>query len=193
MNALPTFEHADADFVTERLAVGGGLADDPDRARRQIDELVDRGITHIADLRQEWSDAELVADHAPQIGYLHHPVEDMGQTILGEYFQTLTDWADAALADPRAKLLVHCHAGVNRGPSGAFAVLLAQGWEVAAALDAIRAARPIAWIDYADDAVEWHLAGAAPAVRAAAHDAVTEWRWHNQLPFNQVIRQTRPD
>ncbi|MBK8448320.1 MAG: dual specificity protein phosphatase family protein [Micropruina sp.] len=193
MNALPTFEHVDADFVTERLAVGGGLADDPRRARRQIDELVARGITHIADLRYEWSDAELVAQYAPQISYLHHPVEDMGQTIPGEYFQTLIDWTEAALAHPRTKLLVHCHAGVNRGPSGAFAVLLAQGWEVAPALDAIRAVRPIAWIDYADDAVEWHLSAADPADRAAAHDAVTQWRWRNQLPFNEVIRQTRPD
>lgn len=154
---------------------------------------MDRGITHIADLRQEWSDAELVADHAPQIGYLHHPVEDAGQRIRGEYFQELTDWAHAALADPRAKLLVHCHAGVNRGPSGAFAVLLAQRWDVGPALDAIRVARPIAWIDYADDAIEWHFAAAEPGDRTAAHDAVTEWRWRNQLPFNQVIRQTRSD
>lgn len=193
MSGLPRFELADADFVTERLAVGGGLADDPGRAGRQIAELVAQGITHIADLRQEWTDAELVAEHAPQIEYLYHPVEDLGQTIPADYFQTLADWADATLADPRARLLVHCHAGVNRGPSGAFTVLLAQGWDVRDALDAIRTARPIAWIDYADDVVEWHLAIADEADRTAAHDAVTEWRWRNHLAFNTAIRRTRPD
>ena len=31
------------------------------------------------------------------------------------------------------------------------------------------------------------------AARTAAHEIVTEWRWHNHLPFNQAIRQTRPD
>ena len=193
MSALPSFTHADADFITDRLAVGGGLAYQDRQANRQIAELVSLGITHIADLRLEWSDADRVARHAPAIQYLHHPVEDAGQVISGDYFQTLADWAAAALSDPRSKVLVHCHAGVNRGPSGAFAVLLAQGWQVGPALDAIRGARPIAWIDYADDAVEWYLANADPDVRAAAHDAVTDWRWRNHLAFNQVIRQTRPE
>lgn len=193
MTDLPTFVHADADFVTDRLAVGGGLSGQPRQARGQIAELVRLGITHVADLRLEWSDAELVSRHAPGISYLHHPVEDAGQTIPGEYFQDLTEWTNTAFADPRAKLLVHCHAGVNRGPSGAFAALLAQGWEVPAALDAIRTARPIAWIDYADDVIEWHFARADASARAAAHDAVTEWRWRNHLSLNTVIRQTRPD
>ena len=193
MTDLPTFVHADADFVTDRIAVGGGLSSHGMVAHQQIAELMDLGITHVADLRAEWSDADLVFERAPDITYLHHPVEDAGQTIPGEYFQTLADWATEALAQPNTKLLVHCHAGVNRGPSGAFTVLLAQGWDVRAALDAIRAARPIAWIDYADDAVDWHLADADDEARTAAHDAVTDWRWRNHLAFNQVIRQTRPD
>ena len=128
MTDLPTFVHADADFVTDRLAVGGSLSSHGLVAHRQIDELLDFGITHIADLRSEWSDADLVAEHAPQITYLHHPVDDAGQTIPPDYFRALADWATEALAQPNTKLLVHCHAGVNRGPSGAFTVLLAQGW-----------------------------------------------------------------
>lgn len=193
MTDLPAFTHADADFVTDRLAVGGSLSSHGLVARRQIDELLDFGITHIADLRSEWSDADLVAEHAAQITYLHHPVDDAGQTIPPDYFRALADWATEALAQPNTKLLVHCHAGVNRGPSGAFTVLLAQGWGVREALEAIRAARPIAWIDYADDAIDWHLADADDAARTAAHEILTEWRWHNHLPFNQAIRQTRPD
>ena len=56
-----------------------------------------------------------------------------------------------------------------------------------------RSARSVAVIDYADDAIDWHLADADDAARTAAHEIVTEWRWHNHLPFNQAIRQTRPD
>lgn len=193
MTAPTRFRHADANFVTDRIATGGGLADEPRRARCQIAELVRAGITHIADLRLEWSDADLVAQRAPGISYLHHPVDDAGQAIPGEYFQELADWAGAALAQPGTKVLVHCHAGVNRGPSGALAVLVSQGWEVGAALDAIRGARPIAWIDYADDVVDWHLADAEPSARSAAHEEVELWRRRNHLSFNEAIRLTRPD
>lgn len=53
------------------LAVGGSLSSHGLVAHRQIDELLDFGITHIADLRSEGLDADLVAEHAPQITYLH--------------------------------------------------------------------------------------------------------------------------
>lgn len=68
-------------------------------------------------------------------------MDDAGQTIPPDYFQALADWATDALGRPDTKLLVHCHAGVNRGPSGAFTVLLAQGWGVREAPR--RSARPV--------------------------------------------------
>ena len=74
----------------------------------------------------------------------------------GEWFEDLTAWAVDALDDPDARLLVHCHMGVNRGPSAAFAILLALGWDPFDALDAIRDARPIAYIAYAEDVLAWH-------------------------------------
>ena len=43
-------------------------------------------------------------------------------------------FALAALEDPDAQVLAHCHMGINRGPSMAYAILLATGMEPVAAL-----------------------------------------------------------
>lgn len=184
---------ANADFVTERLAVGGDLSPNFRQARRQLAELVDAGITHIADLRSEWSDESLVRQWAPQLRYLHHRVEDAGQVIGGEWFAELADWVDGALADPDAKVLVHCHMGVNRAPSAALALLLRQGTGLRPALDAIRGARPVAVIDYASSALDWHLAstGADARVRRNARRTLARWRQANHLDVYQVIRAIR--
>ena len=56
---------------------------------------------------------------------------------------------------PDAVVLVHCHMGVNRGPSMAYAILLALGWDAVEALNAISAARPIAGVIYAGNALSW--------------------------------------
>ena len=45
--------------------------------------------------------------------------------------------------------------GVNRGPSMAYAILLALGWDAVEALNAIRATRPIAGVIYAGNALSW--------------------------------------
>lgn len=189
----PEFALANADFVTERLATGGDLALKFATAKAQLGELVQRGITHIADLRIEADDADLVALYAPSVTYLHHPEDDAGQRIPHAWFERLTAWAREALADPEAKVLVHCHMGINRGPSGAFAILLDQGWGVPAALGAIRRARPIAAIDYAGDALDWHLTkrGATLLERQAAFKALATWRKRNRLDVEAVIRLTR--
>ncbi len=107
---------ANASFVSDRIAVGGDLSPNFGLARNQLDELVAAGITHIADLREEWSDETLVKTWAPQVHYLHHRVADAGQEIGASWFEELADWVDAALAEPGTKVLVHCHMGVNRAP-----------------------------------------------------------------------------
>ena len=73
----------------------------------------------------------------------------------GEWFDVAVDWSVAAI-EGGGTVLTHCHMGVNRGPSLGFAVLLEQGWDPIEALDAIRTARPIAWVAYAEDALRWH-------------------------------------
>ncbi len=187
------FSLANADFVTERLAVGGDLSPNFGLARRQLDELLAAGITHIADLREEWSDESLVKTWAPQVNYLQHRVADAGQVIGGDWFSGLADWVDAALADPKAKVLVHCHMGVNRAPSAVLALLLDSGMGLRAALDAIRKARPVAVIDYAGSALEWHLAstGADQRVRRNARRTLARWRKANHLDAGAVIRAIR--
>jgi len=90
----------------------------------------------------------------------------------------------AALADPEAKVLVHCHMGVNRAPSLVYAALLTQGFDIEQGLDAIRAARPIAAILYAESAIRW--IGALQGWSAVeVSDAV--WRvrfWHSRNPID---------
>ena len=190
---LPNLTAANAQFVTDRIAVGGDLAPAFRIARQQLQDLQDAGITHIADLRDEWNDEELVKFWAPEIEYLYHPVEDAGQRIPADWFERLNDWVTDALSDPDARVLVHCHMGVNRAPSPAFALLLAQGVPVRRALSAIRGRRDVAVIDYADDALDWYLArtGADRYARAGARRSLTMWRRANQIDKLSVIRQIR--
>ncbi|MGB7964586.1 MAG: dual specificity protein phosphatase [Propionicimonas sp.] len=191
--ALPELSLANANFVTGRLAFGGDLSPRFVDARAQLDELVAAGITHVADLRDEWSDEELVATWHPELRYLYHPVRDAGQHIPADWFEGLNAWVDEALADPFARVLVHCHMGVNRAPSAAFGLLLAQGARVPEALTAIRAARPVAVIDYADDALSWYLARskADRNTRSGARRSLKRWRRAHRIDQSAVIRQIR--
>ncbi len=191
--SVPELHVANAAFVTDRLAVGGDLSPNFARAREQLDELVGAGITHIVDLREEWSDEVLVRTWEPQLHYLQHRVADAGQRIGPEWFGDLVDWVDEALADPAAKVLVHCHMGVNRAPSAVLALLLAQGTGLRPALDAIRTVRPVAVIDYAGSALDWYLgsAGADARQRRNARRTLARWRARNHLDVQQVIRAIR--
>ena len=116
---------ANAHVVTDQLLVGGDFDTfDRGRAEEQVRELVERGLTHVLDVRLEWDDTALVAALAPDLHYRHDGIDDAGQRVPAAWFEALTWWAVDALADPDAVLLVHCHMGVNRGPSAAFAILL---------------------------------------------------------------------
>jgi dual specificity phosphatase 3 len=192
--ALPRLELANASFVGERLAIGGDLSSNYQVAKQQLAELVEAGVTHIADLRSEWSDEVLVRNWAPQIHYLHHRVEDAGQIIDPDWFERLVTWVQDALADdPQAKVLVHCHMGVNRAPSAALAVLLDEGMGLREALDRIRTARPIAVIDYAGSVLSWHLArtGADTKARRNLRRVLVRWRQSHNLDAEVVIRAIR--
>jgi protein-tyrosine phosphatase len=190
---LPVLKLANINFVTERLAVGGDLSPNFAHAHRQLDELLEAGITHIVDLREEWSDESLVHTWAPQVHYLQHRVADAGQQIGPQWFAELAAWVADALQDPDAKVLVHCHMGVNRAPSAMLALLLAEGRGLRPSLDAIRRARPVAVIDYAGSALDWYLAttGADAQARRNARRTLARWRTANHLDVAQVIRAIR--
>jgi predicted protein tyrosine phosphatase len=194
MPALHQPSVANAHFVTERIAVGGDLdAYDEALEVRQLEELIRLGITHIVDVRLEWTDEEFVAALAPGVGYLHLGIDDAGQRIPGAWFDTVTEWSLAALTDLDAKVLLHCHMGINRGPSAGYAVLLALGFDAVEALDLIRSHRAIAHVAYAEDALDWHLdrTGATPELRRSEHARLRRWRRENQLDVGAVIRRIR--
>lgn len=190
---LPELCVADADFVTSQLLVGGDLdTRDLGLAERQLRELVDVGVTHLLDARIEWSDQEWVADLVPAMSYLQHGMDDAGQRVPGRWFDLAVDWAQDGI-DQGGTVLTHCHMGINRGPSLGFAVLLAQGWDPVAALDAIRGARPIAWVAYAEDALRWHheRRGSSFAQAESDRERLARWRVQNQLDLEAVIRLKR--
>ena len=185
---------ANAHFVTDRVLIGGDLdAWDGELAVRQLLELRRLGVTHVLDVRVEWSDEELVAQLAPEISYLHLGIDDAGQRVPDAWFEQVAGWGAAALADPDARLLAHCHMGINRGPSAGLAILLATGWELQDALEAIRAARPFAFTDYAEDALRWHHRRNDVPVERRRHEreVLARWRAANQVDVGEVIRLKR--
>lgn len=190
---LPLAESANLHFVTPRLAFGGDLSSyDDDLAALQVTEICHLGVTHVVDVRIEWSDAQTFADHAPQVQYLHHGMDDAGQAVPPEWFEHAVGWIESAWADdPDAVVLTHCHMGINRGPSLAFAVLLALGWDPVEAISALRAARRQANVWYAADALTWHhrRAGVDADIAAAQHAALAQWREANPLDVVRIIRE----
>jgi protein-tyrosine phosphatase len=188
-------DHANLNFVTPQLAIGGDISSfDDDLAALQFAEICELGITHIVDVRLEWSDLDTFAEQAPDIGYLHHGMDDAGQAVPASWFEKAVSWIETAWAEnPDAVVLTHCHMGINRGPSLGFAVLLAQGWDPVKAIAAIRAARPQANVWYAADALDWHHArtGADAKTAASQHAALAAWREANPLDVVRVIREQR--
>jgi len=187
----PNLTIANAHFVTGFLAIGGDLDYNKERALQQAVELIDvGGITHVLDVRLEAE--EPLWGNFPQVGYRWHGINDAGQTVPASWFEQTTTWANDAI-DAGGVVLAHCHMGINRGPSAGFAVLLRRGWDPVDALSAIRAARSIAVIAYAEDALEWHFSriGATAAERRITRGRVVKWRTDNPLDQLRVIRAVR--
>src|SRR6185436_10992830 len=147
---------ANISCITGRVWTGGDLPSHLGEKSMLADllEIQNAGITHILDNRIEWSDEAFVEAHAPTMTYWWNGQDDAGQVMPDEWFCDGVDFALEALADPDAQVLAHCHMGINRGPSMAFAILLASGTEPVAALSAIRRVRPIAAISCAGDALD---------------------------------------
>lgn len=191
----PLAQFANLHFVTPQLAIGGDIsAYDDGLALQQFTEICRLGVTHVVDVRLEWSDAQTFADQAPHVRYLHHGMDDAGQAVPPEWFEHAVRWIEDAWAeDPEAVVLTHCHMGINRGPSLGFAVLLAQGWDPVEAIAAIRTARPAANVWYAADALTWHHGRTRvdAATAAAQHAALQAWREANTLDVVRIIREQR--
>lgn len=171
-------------WATDTLAVSGDLHSDEARAAVQLDEWVASGITDILDVRGEASDEAFVARRAPDVRYHWLGVDDEGDRRDPTWFERIVEIGVPILADGSRKLVVHCHMGVNRGPSAAFSILYAAGTPAREALQCIRAARPIASMMYSLDAVEWMAIrdGHDPEeARRSYHDVIA---WHREHPLD---------
>src|SRR5512138_2968112 len=131
----------DMTWITDRLAVGGGIWTDPN-----MQQLVRAGITHIVDMQIEFDDTRLAEPYGVPVLWL--PVDDDFKPKPPELFQRGVEFALGALDEPNGKLYVHCAAGVHRGPMMALAVLRALGWELENAMAVIEDRRPV--VDFAE-------------------------------------------
>lgn len=184
---------ANASQVTPKLWIGGDLETrSPTLAHCQLNELDDAGIATVVDARLEWNDRDWVLKAKPHIDYLWLGVDDAGQKMPDEWFDTGTDHVLAAINSGRS-VLVHCHMGINRGPSLGFAAMLALGWDPIEALDCIRNRRPIAYVGYAEDALDWWLRrnDATTAQRIDGQGQIRLWRNEHFLDVAGVIRKVR--
>ena len=179
-------------WATEQVGLCGDLAYGSEGIA-QLEGWVDEGVTHILDLRIEANDEQLVSTVAPQLTYFWHGADDAGGKQGDEWFASGVAAGLVALADPKAKLVVHCHMGVNRGPSMAYALLLAQGMGPVEAMVAIREARPIAAAIYAEEALEWHLReqGADQVARRRALMELGAYLDANPVDTSWVISRIR--
>ena len=177
--------------VSESLAVSGDLPSNRVQALEQLRLWEAAGITDVFDMREEANDTEFIRKNSTIKGHWFG-VDDDGGKRDDAWFQILCDAARVILNDttrPR-RILVHCHMGVNRGPSALFAIMLATGWESLNALRAIRDARPIAGIIYAPDAISWWAREQShdPGVVAEMVNEVEAWLDRNPLDLYYVIR-----
>lgn len=175
-----------------QIAVSGDLPDEAKAATAVAASWEAAGITHIIDLRDEAdTDAERnrLARLLPEATYIPLGTDDDGEDRPGEWYRRGIETARAILVDPEARILIHCHMGVNRAPSMTFAVLVALGAPAIEALKSIRGARPIAAMIYAGDAIErWHGAqGASELDAALARLEVEQWLARNPVDTHWII------
>jgi protein-tyrosine phosphatase len=132
----------DMTWVTERIAVGGGIWTGDKMA-----EVARTGVTHIIDMQVEFDDTPLAAPH--NIRVLWNPTDDDFQPKDAEVFQRGVEFALRAL-DGNAngnRLYVHCAAGVHRAPMMTLAILRALGHPLPEAMELIESRRPV--VDFA--------------------------------------------
>lgn len=142
----------DMTWVTDRLAVGGGIWNEENMA-----QLVKLGVTHIIDMQIEFDDRPLAEKYAVKV--LYNPTDDDFQPKPPDLFQRGVDFALEALDKPGTRVYIHCAAGVHRAPMMTLAVLRAMGWSLDEARDLIHQRRYV--VDFADvyvDSVENFIA-----------------------------------
>jgi len=182
--------------VGDRIHLCGDLPHphwEPEAATEQLTQWVNAGVTHIVDVRGEASDAKWVGLTQPDITYIHLGTHDNGGAQDFRWFDQGVQAIVKALEDPDAQIVVHCHMGINRAPSMVFAALLKLGYGIQPALNAIRTARPISGIIYAEDAVRWygHRNNWGETEIFVAREEVKQWHKDNPVDVGWVISRIR--
>ena len=135
----------DMTWVTDRIAVGGGIWND-----QNMEELVTMGVTHIIDMQIEFDDRPVAEPYGVKV--LYNPTDDDFQVKPPELFQKGVEFALEALDDPHSKIYIHCAAGVHRAPMMTLAVMRTLGWSLKDAKNLIQRRRWV--VDFADAYVE---------------------------------------
>lgn len=146
--ASPDHRSVRVDRVAPWLYIGPVLGPDV------LPALLDRGITHVLDLREEGSDDPAIM---AQLGlrWRRIAIPDR-EPPTDDQIEIIVDWLDSeADASEDQAVYVHCHAGVSRTPTVAIALLMHQDLTLAEAQRAVFAARPevaptqsqIAWLE----------------------------------------------
>ena len=178
--------------LTDHLWTGGDLPAQPGTASFTLDAWLTAGIDTIIDTRAEWTDEDLVTSLAPQVSYLHAGVYDEGQTMPDSWFDATTSFALDRI-NAGSTVLAHCHMGINRGPSTAYAILLTLGWDPVDAVDHIHAMRPIAAVFYAEDAVRWasRRQELLPSETNHQISRLADWRAAHPMEAGRTMRAPR--
>jgi protein-tyrosine phosphatase len=131
----------DMTWVTDRIAVGGGIW-----VAEKMAEVSRAGVTHVIDMQIEFDDTELGEGAGVEV--LWNPVDDDFQPKGRAVFERGVSFALQALENPEAKLFIHCAAGVHRAPMMALAVLCATGLSLDEAKHLIQTKRYV--VDFAE-------------------------------------------
>ena len=132
----------DMTWITDRIAVGGGIWNAEKMAR-----VAQTGVTHIVDMQIEFDDTELAEPYG--IAVLWNAVDDDFQPKPAEIFQRGVEFALKALnSEGGGKVFIHCAAGVHRAPMMALALLRVLGYSLDEAMMLIEERRPV--VDFAD-------------------------------------------
>jgi protein tyrosine phosphatase (PTP) superfamily phosphohydrolase (DUF442 family) len=131
----------DMTWVTDRIAVGGGIWYDENMA-----ELVRMGVSHIINMQIEFDDRPL-AEGLP-VTVFHNPTDDDFQPKPPQLFEPAVEFALEALDKPASKIYIHCAAGVHRAPMMTLAIMRAMGWPLEKAKELIQSRRYV--VDWAD-------------------------------------------
>ena len=135
----------DMTWVTDQIAVGGGIWNDDNMA-----ELVRCGVTHIIDMQIEFDDRPLAEPYPVKV--LFNPTDDDFLPKPPKLFHAGVEFALAALEDADNKVYIHCAAGVHRAPMMTLAIMRVLGWPLEKAKKLIQERRYV--VDFADVYVE---------------------------------------